>query len=61
MKIMFDASGPARIEVLLEPGDELDVNPDLGARLLVASPQLREAKPAAKAKPGKAKKGKGDD
>lgn len=45
MKLKLNASGPTRIEVLLEPGDQLDVNPELGARLLAASPQLEEAKP----------------
>lgn len=59
MKIMFNASGPSRIEVLLKPGDQLDVNPELGSWLLAASPQLREVAPAPKAKAKAAGKGKG--
>ncbi len=58
MKLIYDASGPSRIEVLLNPGDELDVNPDLGKRLLAASPQLRDSKPAPKARTKPAGKGR---
>ncbi len=62
MKIKFDASAPSTIAVLMNPGDELEVNPELGERLLATSPQLRaeatkpQPRPPAE-KP--AKKGKG--
>lgn len=45
MKVTYDASAPTRIEVLLNPGDELEVSPELGARLLAANPQMRGTVP----------------
>ena len=61
MKIKLNASSPTRIEVLLNPEDELVVSPELGARLLAASPNLREQKPKRKPRPKPAAKptGKG--
>ena len=60
MKIKFDASGPSKIEVLMNPGDVLEVGPELGERLLAASPQLRaQAKPPSPPPEKPAKKGKG--
>lgn len=43
MKLHLDASGPEKIEVRLDPGDELEVNDDLGDRLKTATSKLRES------------------
>lgn len=62
MKILFNSKSPTRIEVLLNPADELEVSPELGARLQAANPQLVEApkKKLAEKLAGKGKgKGKG--
>jgi hypothetical protein len=59
MKLTFNASSPTRIEVLLNPGDVLEVNPELGARLQRASGSLvpvKAPKPKPKPKPTTGKK-----
>ncbi|KKM74242.1 hypothetical protein LCGC14_1402340 [marine sediment metagenome] len=56
MKIILNSKSPIRIEVLLNPGDELEVSPELGSRLLGASPNLREVPAKGRAKP-RARKG----
>ena len=42
MRIKYNATSPGRVELILRPGDEFDVNVKLGERLKAASPKLQE-------------------
>lgn len=44
--IYYDAVSPAKVALIVQPGDQLEVSDDVAAQLLAASPQFKTEQPA---------------
>lgn len=58
MRIKYNATSPGRVELILKPGDEFEVNQQLGERLKSASAALQEPKATATKSRSRRREGK---
>jgi len=51
----YDAVSPAKVSLIVQPGDELVVSADVAAQLAATSPQFKDVTPPPVVEPVKAK------